>query len=204
MPQDQSIPNHPLIASVEDADQAIRETARKAAQRLLQQALEAEIEAHLDAHTEKADETGNRTVVRNGHAPKRTVETGVGTVEIFRPRIDDRKAAKAQPDYKRFASGVLPRFLRRTPTVEGVVAVLYLKGISTNDFDTAFKAIYGESAGALSPATVSRLKQAWEQEHQAWGKERLSSSHYAHIWADGVYFNARVEKERNWLEGTPS
>jgi transposase-like protein len=101
------------------------------------------------------------------------------------------------PEHPRFVSGVLPRFLRRTPSVEGVVAVLYLKGISTNDFDAALKAIYGEQAGGLSAATVSRLKQVWTEEYEQWRKRQLSASQYAYMWADGVYFNARVEGERN-------
>ena len=92
---------------------------------------------------------------------------------------------------------MLPRFLRRTPSVEGIVAVLYLKGISTNDFDTALRAIYGEQAPSLSAGTVSRLKDVFTQEYERWRKAKLSCSRYAYIWADGVYFNARVEGERN-------
>lgn len=76
--------------------------------------------------------------------------------------------------------------MRRTPTIEGAVAVLYLKGISTNDFDMALQAIYGEDVGSLSANTVSRLKEVWFEEYQAWRKSSLSSTEYAYIWADGV------------------
>ena len=113
------------------------------------------------------------------------------------PRVDERKAVAADARHELFTSGVLPRFLRRTPSVEGAVAVLYLKGISTNDFDSALQAIYGEQAASLSAATVSRLKEVFTQEYEQWRKEKLSHSRYAYIWADGVYFNARVEGERN-------
>ena len=193
MPQDQSIPTEGIPASVEEMELTLHEFVRMSARRMLQVALEAEVEAYLSAHAEKRDENGYRTVVRNGHAPERTILTGIGPVGLRRPRVDDRKAVVGDPEHERFISGVLPRFLRRTPSVEGVVATLYLKGISGNDFDTTLKAIYGEQAGGLSAATVSRLKDVWNQEYEQWRKRRLSADQYAYIWADGVHFNVRVE-----------
>ena len=197
MPHNEGTPDGSIATSIEEVESLLIETARNGAQQILQQALEAEIEAHLEGNREKLDEDGNREVVRNGHAPARTILTGVGPLEVSRPRVDERKAIASDPEHESFTSGVLPRFLRRTPSVEGVVAVLYLKGISTNDFDTALRAIYGEQAASLSAATVSRLKDVFSQEYEQWRTEKLSSSRYAYIWADGVYFNARVEGERN-------
>jgi len=197
MPQEQSTPNDSVPTSLEEAEAALWEVARSGARRLLQAALEAEIDAHISKYEERLDEHGRRTVVRNGHAPTRSVLTGVGPVEISRPRVDERTASERDPQHQRFSSAVLPRFLRRTPSVEGVVAVLYLKGISTNDFQSALEAIYGEQAGTLSAATVSRLKEVWYQEYEQWRTARLEASQYAYIWADGVYFNARVEGERS-------
>ncbi len=197
MPHSQGTPDGPIATSVGEIETVLIETARRGAQRILQQALEAEVEAHLQANREQLDESGHRQVVRNGHAPQRTVLTGVGPLEVSRPRVDERKAIAADAEHELFTSGVLPRFLRRTPSVEGLVAVLYLKGISTNDFETALKAIYGKQAPSLSAATVSRLKEVFTREHEQWRKTKLSSSRYAYIWADGVYFNARVEGERN-------
>jgi putative transposase len=197
MPQDQFIPTEAVPTSVEDMESALYEIVRMSAQRMLQFALEAEVDAFLATHAEKRDENGHRTVVRNGHAPERTILTGIGPVAARRPRVDERKTVADDPEHERFISGVLPRFLRRTPSVEGVVATLYLKGISGNDFDVVLAAIYGEQAGGLSAATVSRLKEAWSEEYEQWRKRRLSADQYAYIWADGVYFNARVEGERN-------
>ena len=197
MPHSQGTPQERMPTSIEEVESLLIETARSGAQQILQQALEAEIEAHVEANREKLDEDGHRRVVRNGHAPKRTILTGVGPLEVSRPRVDERKAVAADARHELFTSGVLPRFLRRTPSVEGAVAVLYLKGISTNDFDSALQAIYGEQAASLSAATVSRLKEVFTQEYEQWRKEKLSHSRYAYIWADGVYFNARVEGERN-------
>ena len=187
------------LNSIEETEAALWKVAREGAQRMLQAALEAEIEAHVARYHERRDEEGRRVVVRNGHAPQRTILTGVGPVEVLRPRVDERKAVEGDPKYRRFSSGVLPRFLRRTPTIEGMVAVLYLKGISTNDFQIALEAIYGEQAGSLSAATVSRLKEVWYEEYQRWRKRPLDASQFAYIWADGVYFNARVEGERSCI-----
>ena len=197
MPREQSIASRPHEPTIERIDGQIWEVAREGARRLLQRALDAEIETHLNRYTGFVTEEQRQAVVRNGYAPKRRVLTGVGPVEVRRPRVDERKALQRDPSHQRFSSGVLPRFLRRTPTVEGMVAVLYLKGISSNDFDAALEAIYGEDAGSLSASTVARLKEAWYQEYQAWRKSSLSAKQYAYIWADGVYFNARLEGERN-------
>ena len=199
MPHDQCIPSEAGTPTIDTVDETIREIAREGARRLLQQALEAEIDSHLNVHADLRDEEGCRTVVRNGHAPQRTVLTGVGPVDVSRPRIDERRAKDRNVNHQAFTSGVLPRFLRRTPSVEGVVATLYLKGISTNDFDVAVKAIYGESAGSLSASTVSRLKEVWYQEYEQWRTRKLSATEYAYLWADGVYFNARIEGERSCI-----
>ena len=171
MPHEQSIQYEELPTSVEDAEQMLREVARLGAQRMLQLALEAEVETYVSEHSSLVDEAGYRSVVRNGHAPQRTILTGVGPVEVSRPRVDERKAVKNDPTRERFTSGVFPRFLRRTPSVEGVVAVLYLKGISTNDFDASLRAIYGEDAGGLSASTVSR-----RCSHQKSSTERPSNA----------------------------
>jgi transposase-like protein len=188
-----------LTTSIEELEGLILETALTSVQNLVQKALNRELELHLQENENLVDGKGKRQVVKNGYAPERTILTGVGPITISRPRIDDRKAAQDNPDYKRFISGVLPPFLRRTPSVEGTIAVLYLKGISGNDFDEALEAIYGESAGGLSASTVSRLKEVWYEEYGQWRKTKLASKEYAYIWADGVYFNTRVEGERNCI-----
>ncbi len=98
-----------------------------------------------------------------------------------------------------FSSTILPRFLRRSPSLEGGLATLYLKGVSTNDFSTALQAIMGEAAGGLSATTISKLKQVWEAEYEAWHKRPLESKEYAYLWGDGVYFNVRLEEEKSCI-----
>ena len=191
MPREKSIRSEEEKPTIDGIDEELFRVAREGARKLLQQALEAEIEEHLERHADLRTQEQHKAVV------ERRIFTGVGPVEVRRPRIDERRAVEQDRQHQQFTSGVLPRFLRRTPTVEGVVAVLYLKGISTNDFDAALQAIYGEQAGSLSAATVSRLKEVWYQEYQQWRKRELEASQYAYIWADGVHFNARVEGERS-------
>ncbi len=135
---------------------------------------------HLKRYEGMRDENGRCTVVRNGYAPERTVYSGVGPLTIRRPRVDER-AAKGREDHEEFSSAILPRFLRRTPTLEGALSVLYLKGISTNDFATALAAIRGESAKGLSASTITRLKSVWQDEYNQWRRQSLRSKEYAYL-----------------------
>ena len=199
MPYDQSTPSQTDAPTIETVDEIIRQTAREGARQVLQQALVAEIQQHLEHHLDARTEDGRQAVVRNGYGPERTIMTGVGPVRIQRPRVDERAAVARDAKHKQFSSGVLPRFLRRTPTIEGVVATLYLKGVSSNDFDEALSAIYGEDAGRLSASTVTRLKEVWHDEYEQWRTRKLSTAQYAYLWADGVYFNARIEGERSCI-----
>lgn len=176
----------------------IEDIAREGARGILQAALEAEVEEHLARYEGLRDAEGRRAVVRNGHAPRRTILSGVGDVTIQRPRVDEREA-EGMEGHEPFRSGILPRFLRRTPTLEGALATLYLKGVSTNDFATALAAILGEGASGISATTISRLKRVWEAEYEGWRKSSLEGQEYAYVWADGVYFNVRLEDERSCI-----
>ncbi|WP_245874089.1 transposase, partial [Alkalispirochaeta sphaeroplastigenens] len=114
--------------------------------------------------------------MRNGYGPQRSILTGIGSVSLRRPRVDEREAVQQNPNHKRFSSSILPAFLRRTPSIDGAVATLYLKGISSNDFESALHAIYGEDAGSMSASTVARLKNVWDDEYEDWRQRRLSST----------------------------
>ena len=185
-------------ATSEELQGTIEKIAREGARKLLQAALEAEVEEHLGQYQQLRDEGGHQVVVRNGHAPRRVVLTGVGAVAVRRPRVDER-AAKGKQGHQIFTSAILPKFLRRSPSLEGGLATLYLKGVSTNDFSVALEAIMGEAAAGLSASTISKLKQIWEAEYEAWRKRPLESEEYPYIWADGVYFNVRLEEERSCI-----
>jgi putative transposase len=176
---------------------ALESIVREGARKMLQAALEAEIEEHLSRFKHLVDEDGKRLVVRNGVMPERTVLTGAGSIPITRPRVDDR-ALDAMGE-QRFTSRILPPFMRRAPSIDTLVPVLYLKGISTDDFPTALEAILGVQAKGLSASTVVRLKEIWTDEYAEWSKRDLSGKRYVYVWADGVYCNARLEDERSCL-----
>ena len=197
MPERKSTPTEATDAT-DVVRGVIEDIARKGARKVLQAALEAEVEEHLARYGNLEDREGRRAVVRNGHAPERTILTGVGDVTIRRPRVDEREV-EGMGGHEPFVSAILPRFLRRTPTLDGALATLYLKGVSTNDFPTALAAILGEGAAGMSATTISRLKRSWESEYQGWRKGSLEGQEYAYVWADGVYFNVRLEDERTCI-----
>ena len=146
---------------------------RDGARRMLTQAIEAEVAGFLAAHAELVDDHGRRRLVRNGHAPERTIQTGIGSIEVRRPRVRDRGAAGDAPI--RFTSAVLPAYLRRTRNVEELLPWLYLKGISTGQFDETLTVLLGPNAPGLSATTVRRLVSTWQDEHRRWQGRDLSA-----------------------------
>ena len=171
----------------------LEQLAREGARKMLQQALELEVEEYIQAHTKDTNSSGRKTVVRNGYHPSRSIISGMGPLPIRQPRVDDRK----QP--QRFSSTILPRYLRRMPSVNNLIPFLYLKGISTNDFSQALTAILGEGVKGLSPANIVRLKKCWEAEYESWAKRDLSAKHYVYLWVDGIYFQVRLDEERSCI-----
>jgi putative transposase len=166
-------------------EQLLQEGARK----LLQAAIENEVMDYIQLHKDRRDENGQRLVVRNGHLPAREIVSGIGSIKVRQPRVRHR-------DGGRFTSAILPRFMRRTPSVDALIPALYLKGISTGDFTEALAAILGEKASGLSVTNIVRLKAGWEADYKAWSQRDLSQKRYVYWWADGVYFNVRLDEER--------
>ena len=174
-----------------DLDELFCEGAR----RMLAAALEAEVEAYITAHAELVDEHGHRLVVRNGHAPGRTLATGVGQVEVVRPRVDDRRVDAATGQRQQFQSVVLPRWCRRSPKVAEVLPLLYLHGLSSLDFVPALERFFGAAAG-LSASVVTRLTVQWQAEREAFLRRSLADRDYVYCWADGIHFNIRLDEGR--------
>ena len=170
----------------------LEQIAREGARQMLQLALENEVKEYLEVHKDLKDEQGRRVVVKNGYHPERSLITGLGPLQIKQSRVDDRKLS----DYRnteRFSSKILPRYLRRIPSIDNLIPVLYLKGISTNDFPTALSAILGEGVKGLSAANIVRLKKSWEEDYQKWRSRDLSEKEYVYFWVDGIYFNVRLD-----------
>src|SRR5258707_15502488 len=76
------------------------------------------------------------------------------------------------------ASAILPPYARRSKSLEVLIPILYLKGVSTGDFEEALIALLGKDAGGLSASTIARLKDAWSDEHARWSKSDLAAKCY--------------------------
>jgi transposase-like protein len=166
---------------------ALTDLLRDGARQMLAAAVEAEVQEFLARQQALRDDQGRQRVVRNGYLPKRTIQTGLGDIEVKAPRVRDRaKEIK-------FSSAILPPYLRRTKTIEELLPWLYLKGVSTGDFSEALTALLGRDAPGLSASTISRLKESWADEHGRWSKRSLVNKHYVYLWVDGVHFGVRLE-----------
>jgi transposase-like protein len=175
----------------------LTEVLRNGARALLTQAVEAEVAALLGRHADKVTEAGRQRLVRHGHLPERAIMTGIGPVAVRCPRVRDRVGEGSERI--RFSSAILPPYARWSKSLEALIPILYLKGISTGDFEEALVALLGKDAGGLSAATVGRLKEAWSEEHALWSKRDLSVKRYVYFWVDGIHVQARLEDEAQCL-----
>ena len=161
---------------------------------MLTKAIEVEVAGYLAARGHLVDDVGRRVVVRNGHLPARTIQTPLGDVPIKQPRVRDRRPAGER---EMFQSSILPPYLRKTKSLEDLLPWLYLKGVSTGDFSEALAALLGPEASGLSASTITRMKAGWEDEYKDWQGRSLVGKHYVYVWADGIYFNVRLEDPGN-------
>jgi putative transposase len=170
----------------------LTDVLRAGAQQLLVQAIEIEVEAFLASLAEQKLPDGRARVVRHGHGPLRTILTGIGPIEVARAKVRDRSAA-GSGERIRFSSAILPLWARRTRSLDALLPVLYLRGVSTGDFQEALAALLGKDASNLSPSVISRLTGEWQDEYERWQRRDLSARRYAYVWADGVFLQARME-----------
>ena len=174
------------------------EIAQRGAQKMLAEALETEVMEFLQRHAEKRDAAGRRLLVRNGHMPERTILLGAGSLKVRQPRVRDRRGAEAA-EVVTFTSSILPPYLRRSKAIDELIPWLYLRGVSTSDFQEGLQALVGPDAKALSAKTVQRLTTVWEEEFEVWNRRDLTGKEYVYLWADGVHFNIRLEADRQCI-----
>jgi len=171
----------------------LTEVLRNGAQRLLAHAVESEVSSFIEAHADERLNDGRARIVRHGHLPERDIQTGIGSVRVCQPRVRDR--VKDGSAKIHFSPRILPKHARRTKSLDAVLPVLYLKGISAGNFQDALSALLGPDAPNLSSDTVLRLRKSWKEELQHWRDRNLSARRYVYIWADGIYFQARMEDQ---------
>jgi len=175
-----------------EVDDPLTDILRFGARQLLAQAVEMEAEAFLAAMKDLKLPDGRDRLVRHGHGPVRAIQTGIGSVDISRVKIRDRGAA-SEGERIRFTSAILPLWARRSKSLDALLPVLYLRGVSTGDFQEALAALLGKDAPNLSPSVISRLTAEWQADYDRWQKRDLAARRYVYIWADGVYLQARME-----------
>jgi transposase-like protein len=170
----------------------LTELLREGARKMLELAIDEEVAAYIESHKHLKDDQGHRQVVRNGHHPQRSIQTGIGNIDVRQPRVNDTRIDD-NGERIQFKSSILPPYLRRSKSIEELIPWLYLKGISTGDFSDALVSLLGVNAKGLSATTVTRLKSHWLGEHEEWSKRSLVGKHFVYFWADGIYPRVRLE-----------
>lgn len=171
----------------EDND-PLQELLREGARKMLASAIETEVAMFIEQHSSLKTDAGKAAVVRNGHLPERSIQTGLGDIAVKVPKVRDRSGVGIK-----FNSNLVPPYLKRTKNIEEFLPWLYLRGISTGDFSESLKHLLGKDAPGLSATTISRLKQDWEHNYKDWNKRDLSKKSYVYVWADGVHSNVRMD-----------
>ncbi|GHV45944.1 IS256 family transposase [Synergistales bacterium] len=161
---------------------------RDGARELIFNAVQAELENFLEGYSSLLTADGKKAIVRNGFLPQRKIQTGIGDIEVQVPKVRDRTNGGVK-----FNSALLPPYLKRTKSVEEMLPWLYLKGVSTGDYQEALGSLLGENASGLSANTVSRLKSKWGDEYNEWRRCDLADKKYVYWWADGIYSKVRMD-----------
>jgi putative transposase len=178
----------------DEVDDPLTAVLRSGARRLLAQAVEAEAAAFLATMRELRLPDGRERLVRHGLGPERQMQTGIGPVAVQRVKLRDRGAGPTS-ERVRFTSSILPRWARRTPSLDALLPVLYLRGVSMGDFQEALGALLGKAAPNLSPSVIARLRDTWQADYACWQRRDLAARRYVYIWADGIYLQARMEPQ---------
>lgn len=173
----------------------LTEIAREGARRMLAAALRAEATSFVAQFADERLPDGRQRVVRHGAGPERMIQTGIGPIPVRRQKLRDRATGVPAESRIRFTSNLLPRWARRSRSLDALLPVLYLRGVSTGDFQEALTALLGADAPNLSPGVISRLTAGWQEDYDRWQRRDLSARRYVYIWADGVYLQARMEPQ---------
>jgi len=161
------------------AGQPLEVLAREGAKVMLTVALEEEVTAFLQRGRYERSQGSNHGY-RNGHRQRR-VGTGAGEIEVCVPRVADTQES--------FRSRFLDAWQRRSRTLDEVIPLLYVEGLSTRDFGRALKPLWGESG--LSRSSVSRANQKLKASFASWRARDLSMEDIMYLFLDAVYLGVR-------------
>lgn len=173
----------------------LSEIALDGARQMLAAAIKAEATTFVALFSDDLLPDGRQRVVRHGTGPERMIQTGIGPIPVQRQKVRDRATGVPRENKIRFTSNILPKWARRSRSLDALLPVLYLRGVSTGDFQEALTALLGADAPNLSPGVISRLTAGWQDEYDRWQRRDLAARRYVYIWADGVYLQARMEPQ---------
>lgn len=173
----------------EEFQLTLDQIAKEGARRMLVEALQTEVSDYLSKFSDLRDDNGKRLVVKNGKAQPRNITLGSGTVCIQAPRVNDRRSGE------KFTSQILPPYMRKSPKVENLLPILYLKGLSSSDFKSALTEILGEGVSGLSASSITSLKKCWEKDFEKWSN-RLITNRYVYMFADGINLSIRLGEDK--------
>ena len=179
------------LAAPAAVSDVLTELLRNGARRLIEVAIAAEFEEYLSGFSAERLADGRQRVVRNGHLAWREILTGIGGVEVRVPKSRSRSGSPTP-----FRSSLVPRYIRRSASLEAAVPWLYLHGVSTGQMREAVAALVGaDAARGLSANVVSRLKRVWDEEYRSWCRRHLHDD-WVYLWADGIHSGLRGEDGR--------
>lgn len=169
--------------------------AREGARQMLAAALQAEAADYVDSLTSEVDDNGRRLVVRNGHHDERDITTAAGAVRIRQPRVNDKRVDETTGERKRFSSKIVPAWARKSASVADMLPLLYLHGLSSNDFAPALEQFLGTGHG-MSASTITRLTSQWQGEARTFNDRDLADTDYVYCWVDGIGLKVRLDQEK--------
>lgn len=178
----------------ESVDDGLTEIAREGARRMLAAALRAEANAFIAQHAEEVLPDGRRRVVRHGHGPMRSIQTGIGALDVRRPKVRDR-AVGPDEEKIRFTSAILPKWARRV----GKPRCAASRALSARHIHGRLSGGAGRDPGEERAEFVAKRDLAADRPVAArirpLATPRPLSPAIVYIWADGVYLQARMEPQ---------
>jgi transposase-like protein len=155
--------------------------------------LKVEAQNFINENQEVMDNGHNRLIL-NGTHPERNFLVPSKAVSVKVPRVRDLGKGAECLDFK---SRYIPKYISRSDDITALIPWLYLKGLSENDIEFVFKTQYGDDIKGLSSKSIGQLIHVWGEEYSDWSRRDLSSERYPYIWADGVFFRVREERDHH-------
>ena len=169
---------------VSEAD-PLGEAARRGAQLILQRALEAEVSDFLRRERYERSTQGALRGYRNGYESKR-VHTAEGTIVLEVPQIRE--------SLERFESVWLRAIGKRSKRLLELVPLLYVKGMSQRDIESALVEALGVQGTGRS--VINEVCRNLRADFARWQDRSLQKEQPRYLFLDGTYLKLRPEDKR--------